>query len=153
VSVPDRRRELREIDLGTLPRVLQKGGVLDDDGRMGAQGLALLHPGLERVERTKRRVDAERERRALRAQGGVGEDAIAARKSLDGIKQERRAIGPAGRHLGDAADLVTRIGALDPPQRTERVHALDEFAQVLVHSHRSPHACSTRQDIRLRALW
>ena len=36
------------------------------------------------------------------------------------------------RDLGDAADLVERIGAFDPAQRAELVDLLDEFAEVVV---------------------
>src|SRR5262249_19131705 len=101
------------------------------------QCLALLHPGLERVERPQFRVDAERERSPLRARGGIGEDAKAARKAFDGIEQKRRPIGPPRCHFGDGADLEAGIGALDAPQRAKLVDKLDEFAQVLVHCVRS----------------
>src|SRR5262249_19415285 len=111
------------------------------------------HPGLECVERPQSRVDAERERSPLRMGGGVGEDAKAARKALDGVEQKRRTIGPPRRHLGDGPDLEARVRPLDAPQRAKLVDELDEFAQVLVHF-RSPLPRSMRaQDSSLRALW
>ena len=44
---------------------------------------ALAHPDLERVEGFQRRVDAERQCRALWRRGGVGEDAETRRMPLD----------------------------------------------------------------------
>src|SRR6266550_4010311 len=58
---------------GKYSKPATKGGGLDHGGRARLQRLALLHPGLERVERPQSRVDAERERGPLRAGGGVGE--------------------------------------------------------------------------------
>src|SRR5687767_5958202 len=99
---------------------------------MRLQRLALLHPGLERIERAQRRIDAERERGTLRARGGVGENPKAARQSLDLVEQQRRTIRPSGGDLGDAADLEPRISTVDPTQTLELVDALDEFAQIPV---------------------
>src|SRR5499427_7105566 len=134
VAVPDRRRKLGEVDVLAPDRMLQEGRVLDDGGCARLERLALLHPGLERVERPQSRIDAERERSPLRIGGGVGEDAKAARKALDGVEQKRRAIRSPRRHLGDGADLEARVRPLDAPQRAKLVDELDEFAQVLVHS-------------------
>src|SRR5256886_8216919 len=145
VAVPDRRRKLGEVDVLVPDRVLQESGVLDDGGRARLQRLALLHPGLERVERPQCRIDAERERSPLRAGGGVGEDAKAARKALDAVEQKCRAIGPPRRHLGDCADLEARVRALDASQPAELVDELDEFAQVLVHSVRPCRARCVRR--------
>src|SRR5205807_6131927 len=133
----NRRRKFGEVDLLALDRVLQERGIFDHDGRARLQCLALLHPGLERVERAQCRIDAERERGPLRARGGIGEDAKAARKAFDGVEQKRRGVGSSCRHLGDGADLEAGICALDAPERAELVDECDEFAQVLVHS-RSP---------------
>src|SRR5262245_36334104 len=145
VAVPDRRRKLREVDVFALDRMLQKGGVLDDGGRTRLQRLALLHPGLECVERPQSRIDAERERSPLRAGGGVGEDAKTARKALDAVEQKGRAIGPTRRHLGNGADLEARIRPPDAPQRSKLVDEPDEFAQVLVHSARPCRARCARR--------
>src|ERR1700730_8280042 len=145
VAVPDRRWKLGEVDVLGSDGVLQEGGVLDDGGGARLQRLALLHPSLERVERPQSRIDAERERGPLRAGGGVGEDAKAARKALDAVEQKGRAIGPPRRHLGDGADLEARVRVLDAPQRAELVDELDEFAQVLVHSVRPCRARCTRR--------
>src|SRR5262249_2270715 len=134
VAVPDRRGKFGELDLIASDRVLQKGGVLHDGGRARLQRLALLHPGLERVERPQSRIDAECERSPLRVGGGGGEDAKAARKALDAGEQKGRAIGPPRRHLGDGADLEARVRPLDAAQRAELVDELNEFAQILVHS-------------------
>src|SRR5262245_26985528 len=131
VAVPDRRRKLGEVDVLAPDRMLQEGRALDDGG---CARLERLHPGFERVERPQCRIDAERERSALRIGGGVGEDAKAARKALDGVEQKRRAIRSPRRHLGDGADLEARVRPLDAPQRAKLVDELDEFAQVLVHS-------------------
>src|SRR5499427_6348143 len=134
VAVPDRRRKFGEVDILAFDGVLQEGGVLDHGRRARLQRLALLHPRLERVERPQSRIDVEREGGPLRAGGGVGEDAKAARKALDAVEQKGRAIGPPRRHLGDGADLEARVRPLDAPQRAKLVDELDEFAQVLVHS-------------------
>src|SRR5215471_11440282 len=137
VAVPDRRRQLGEVDVFAPAGVLQKGRVLDDYGRARPQS----------------RIDAERERSPLRAGGGVGEDAKAARKALDAVEQKGWAIGPPRRHLGDGADLEARVRALDASQCAELVDEPDEFAQVLVHSARPCRARCAPQDISLRALW
>src|SRR5262249_60267636 len=100
-AVAYRRRKLGEVDVLAPDGVLQKGRVLDDGGRARLQRLALLHPGLERVERPQSRIDAECERSPLRMGGGVGEDAKAARKALDAVEQKGRAIPSPRRHLGD----------------------------------------------------
>src|SRR6266511_4002166 len=60
VPMPDRRRKLGEVDVLAGNRVLQKGGVLDREGRARLQRLALFHPRLERVERPQGRVDPKR---------------------------------------------------------------------------------------------
>ena len=52
------------------------------------------------------------------------------RKAFDAVEQQRRAVGQAGRDLGDTADLEARIGAFDAPQGPELVDGSDEFAQV-----------------------
>src|SRR5262249_47490746 len=103
---------------------LQKAGGLTDGGGGRWQAVGVLHPGLERVERPQSRIDAERERSPLRAGGGVGEDAKAARKALDAVEQKGRAIGPPRSHLGDGADLEARVRPLDAPQRAELVDEL-----------------------------
>src|SRR5262249_20231663 len=133
VAVPDRCRKLAEGDVLAADRVLQEACVLDGDGRARVQRLALLHPGLERVERPPGWGDPEREGGPVRAPGGVGEEAKAARKAFCRVEREPGPVGPPCRHFGDGTDLETRIGALDTPQRTELVDKLDEFAQVLVH--------------------
>jgi hypothetical protein len=97
------------------------------------ESLALRHPGLQCVERTQRRIEPERQCRALRVGGGIGEDAEARRIPLDAIEQERRAIRHPGRDLGDAAKLDMRIGIHDAPQCTELLDLGDEFAQIPVH--------------------
>ena len=142
MPVPDRGGKPGEIDV--LARVPEKRRVLHDGGLMRTQRLALLHPGLERIERPQCRIDAERKRRALRCGGGVGEDAHAARKTLDGVEQERRPVRSPGRDLGDPADFEARVGAFDPPQRTGLVDKPDEFAQVLVHTHSPPEPLAPR---------
>ncbi len=95
---------------------------------MRCERLPLSHPGLEPVERFQRRVDAQRQRRALRRRGGVGEDAEARRVALDAVEQQRRALGRAGCHFGDAAELELWIGAMHAPQHAKLVHLLDEAA-------------------------
>ena len=114
------------------------GAFATSTGLCGVKRLPLLHPGLQRVERLQRRIDAERQRRALRRGGGVGEDAKARRVALDAVEQQRRAFRRAGRHLGDAAELELRVGAVDAPQRAKLVHLLDEAAQILVDHHTHP---------------
>ena len=138
MPVPDRRRKSGEVDLVILARILEKPRVLHDGRLMRTECLALLHPGLERIEWPQCRIDAERERGPLRGGGGVGKDAHPARKALDGVEQQRGPIGPPGRHLGDPADFEARVGDVDAPQRTEIVDKPDEFAQVLVHTPSSP---------------
>src|SRR5262249_52859970 len=145
VAVRDRRGKLGKVDVIAPDRVLQEGRVLDGGGRARLQRLALLHPGLERVERPQSRIDAERERSPLRAGGGVGEHAKAARKALDAVEQKRWAIGPPRRHLGDGADLEARVRPLNAPQPAELVDEFDEFAQVLVHSVRPCRARCARR--------
>src|SRR5215467_11805563 len=145
MAVPDRRRKLGEVDVFAPDGALQEGGLLDHGVGARLQRLALLHPGLERIERPQSRIDAERERSPLRAGGGVGEDAKAARKALDAVEQKGWAIGPPRRHLGDGADLEARVRALDASQRAELVDELDEFAQVLVHSLRPCRARCARR--------
>ena len=54
-------------------------------------------------------------------------------KSLDPIEQQRRRRREPRRDLGDAADLMMGIGAVDAAQRAERIDRRDEAAQVLVH--------------------
>ncbi len=134
VAVPDRRREAaryRRRRRRSCCRGTRR--VLTVNRRLRRQGLALLHPGLERVERPQRRIEPERQRCALHVGRGIGEDAKAGRKALDIVEQQRRAVGQAGRDLGNAADLEARIGAFDAAQRAELVDGSDEFAQVLIH--------------------
>jgi hypothetical protein len=114
---------------------------------MRLERLALLHPGLERVERPQPRIEAERQRRPLRVGGGVAEDAEAAREALDVVEQHSRAVWQSGGDLGDAADLVHGIGAVDPPQRVELVDEPDEFAQILVHPHSPLNATAGRSTL------
>ncbi len=102
---------------------------------MRLERLALVDPGLERVERAQARTDAERERRALRTGDGIGEDTEPAREPGDAIEQESRPAGKASGHFGDPPDLEAQIGAVDAPQRMKLVDELDEFAQILVHSY------------------
>ena len=136
VAVPDGRRKLGEVDVLAADRVLQKGGLLDRDGRPRLERFAFVHPGLERVEWPQCRIDTERERRPLRARGGIGEDAKAPGIALDRVEQKGGSVGSPCRHFGNGADLETKVRAIDAPQRTELVDKLDEFAQVLVHCFR-----------------
>src|SRR5690349_15774737 len=122
--------------------MLQKGGLLDRDGRARLERLAFVHPGLEGVKRPQRRIGTERERRPWRTRSGVGEDAKAAGKPLDPIEQKGGSVGSPGRDLGDAPDLEAGIGTVDAAQRPELLDKLDEFAQVLVHGVRP---CRTRR--------
>ena len=78
-------------------------------------------------------IEPERKAGALHVGGGVGEDAKAARETLDAVEQQGRTVGQAGRDLGDTADLETRVGAVDAPQGTELIDQIDEFAQIPVH--------------------
>ena len=95
----------------------EEGRVLDGTGLCGCSVLRFSIQALSASSGAQRRIEAERERGALRVGGGVGEDAKAARESLDVVEQQRRTIRLPGGDLGDAADLEARIGALDPPQR------------------------------------
>ena len=57
------------------------GAFATSTGLCGFKRLPLPHPRFERVERLQRRIDAERQRGALRRGGGIGEDAKARRHS------------------------------------------------------------------------
>ena len=52
--------------------------------------------------------------------------------AFDGVKQQRRTFRQAGRDFRDAADFAYRVGALDPAQRAEPLHLIDELAQIRV---------------------
>src|SRR6266436_1126857 len=113
----------------------------------GARGCNVLRFSIQALSASSGRnfgSDAERERGPLRARGGIGENAKAARKAFDGVEEKRRGVGSSCRHLGDGADLETGICALDAPQRAKLVDKLDEFAQVLVHSVHSCRAARPR---------
>ena len=103
--------------------------MIDHHRLVRLERLALLLPRLERIDRPQLRIDAERERGALRARGRVGEDAEAAREALDVVEQQRRTLRRPGRDLGDAAELEMRIGAGDATQRSELVDLRDELAK------------------------
>ncbi len=133
VTVPDRCRKAGEVDGRAGHGVRQERRVPYLHRLARLQRLALFHPRLERVERAEGRIEAERQRGALRTRRRVAENAEAARKSLDVVEQQRRAVRHPGRDFGDPADLEPRIGAVDPPQHAEVVDQTDEFAQVLVH--------------------
>ena len=68
LRVPKRRRQLAR-GRPSSPRigVLEHRRVLHHDRRLQLERLALVHPGLERIERPQGRVEPERERGALRA--------------------------------------------------------------------------------------
>ena len=68
VAMPDRRRQAREIDVGARHLVFQeRARRVTVTGACGLQRLALLHPGLERIERAQRWDRARaRARRAAR---------------------------------------------------------------------------------------
>jgi len=125
--VPHRGGKFGEVDIVAAPRILHERRIGDFDRFARRQALASCHPRLQGVERPQQRVDAERERRPLRARHDVRHDAQAGRITLDGIEQQRRTIRHAGRHLGDGADLMMRVGARDAPQRAEGVDLGDEF--------------------------
>ena len=133
LGVPHRRRQLAQIDRIAAHAVLQECRVLHRHRLVVLERLALRHPGLQCVERPQRRIEPERQRRALRIGGGVGEDAEARRIALDAVEQQRRALRQSGRDLGDAAELDMRIGIHDAPQRAELFDLGNEFAQILVH--------------------
>ena len=132
-GMPDRRGELVEVDGGAVHGVFEPGRLRGFDGSARGECLALLHPRLEGVERGELRIDAERERGALRRRHRIGEDAVPGGKSLDAIEQQRRRRREPRRDLGDAADLMMGIGAVDAAQRAERIDRRNEAAQVLVH--------------------
>ncbi len=54
-------------------------------------------------------------------------------KAFDAVEQQRRAVGQAGRDLGNTADLEARVGAVDAPQSAKLIDEIDEFAQIPVH--------------------
>src|SRR5262249_36388590 len=126
--VPVRRRELFQVAAG----VLEHRHLFRGHRRQQLEGLALRHPGLERVERPQRRVEPERQRGALRARGGVGEHPVTRRVALDAIEQKGRALRHPGSNLGDPAKLKVRIGAGDVAQRAEFLDLDNEVAQVSV---------------------
>ena len=99
---------------------------------MKRQRTAPAFPFRERVERPQAGIDAERQRRALRAHRRVGEDAESLDVARNVIEQQRGAVGLRRRYLGHAADLEPRIGPLDAAQRAQRVDPLDETAQIVV---------------------
>jgi hypothetical protein len=80
------------------------------------------------------RIDAERERRPLRACGGVGEDPETLGEIGDVVEQQRGTGGGAGRNLRDAANLETLIGAGNTAQCADAVNLRDELSQVPVHA-------------------
>ncbi len=127
IGVPHRRGKLVERDIAAAHGIFEPCCLGGLDRRARRQRLALLHPRLERVERGERGIDAERQRSALRVRHRIGEHAVAGGKSLDAVEQQRRARGEPGRDLGDAADLVTGIGAVDAAQRAERIDRRDEI--------------------------
>src|SRR5262249_54420015 len=61
-----------------------------------------------------------------------GEDTEAGGVALDRVEHKRRTFRQAGRDFRDAADLAHRIGAIDPAQRAELIHPVDEIAQIRV---------------------
>ena len=130
--MPHRRRESRHVDIVAAHRILQPGGRTNFDRLLRRQCLALRHPRLQRIERPQTGVDAEGKGCTLRVCHRIGEHTKPGRMSLDAIEEQCRTIGHASRDLGDAADLMVRIGALDAPQRLECVDLGDEFAKIFV---------------------
>ena len=137
IGVPHRRGKPVESDVAAAHGIFEPGRLCDLDRRPRRQRLAPLHPGLEGIERSERRIDAERQRGALRARHRIGEHAGARGKSLDAVEQQRRAGSEARRDLGDAADLMMGIGTVDAAQRAQRIDCRDEVAKVLVHGFQS----------------
>jgi hypothetical protein len=138
IGVPHRRGKFVERDIAAAHGIFEPCRFRGLDRSARRQRPALLHPRLERVERSEHGIDAERERGALRVRHRIGEDASAGGKSLDAVEQQRRTRGKACRDLGDAADLVMGIGAVDAAQRAQRINRRDESAKVLIHEARSP---------------
>ena len=132
-AMPYGSGELRKIDGVARQRVLQESRIFHQRGGMRRERPALLHPDLERIQRPQGGIDAERERGALRAGDGIGEDAQPALETLDGVEKESGRIRHAGGQLGDGADLEAGIGALDAPQGVQLVDKRDEFPQIPVH--------------------
>ena len=60
LAVPDRRGKPCEIDVRARKAILQERAVLYRDGLLDLHSLALLHPRPQRVDRSERRVDAQR---------------------------------------------------------------------------------------------
>ncbi len=138
-TVPNRRRQLAKVHGIAAHAVLQERRILHGHRLVELQRVPLRHPGLQRVERTQIRIESQRQRRALRIGGGVGEDAESGGITLDAVEQQRRTFRQSGRDLGDAANLDIWVGVRDMPQRAELLHLGDEFAQILVHL-KEPHS-------------
>src|SRR5215470_7144288 len=130
--VPDRCRKSGEVHVAAAPGIFHERRVCDCDGLTRHQGPALCHPGLQSIERAQQRVDAERQRGALRARHRIRYDAEAERIAFDAVEQQRRTLRHAGCDLRDGADLVMRVRTLDAPQRLEGIDLGNEFAKVSV---------------------
>ena len=135
--MPDRRRQPRDIHVGTGLRILHKCRGGDGDRRLRTQRLAFFHPGFECVERSQFGIEAERQRGALHIRRRIGENTKTALMTFNVVEQQRRAIRHAGGDFGDAADFEARIGAVDAPQRAKFVDESNEFAQIFVHGDRA----------------
>ena len=69
---------------------------------------------------------------AARADGRVGEDAIAWVQSGNLVEQQRRTARCSGRDLGDRSDLEICGCSADALQVADAFDPLDEFPQILI---------------------
>ena len=98
-----------------------------------------IHEDDEWSRRERGRREAEEERQVAEEQRATAEEirgqAEALREATDPIEQEGGTIREAGGHLGDAADLMLQIGAVDAAQRAQIVDLFDEVPQIpIAHS-------------------
>ena len=147
--MPEGSREPEEVHLVALEHVLHDRAVFDHHGR---HRLALVHAPLPLVHQLpgadlEREPERDGEPAALAL--GVDQDAIAARIPGDVVEEDGGGLVGVLEHLGDAADVVLPVHAVEDAQLAGGVDHLQPVPQVLVR-HAAPHFGEQRRRVGRR---
>ena len=111
VLVPDRRRDLLDVDVLAFEHVVEQRPAVDGLRRLRRRVLEVVAPPLDLLHLGAFRRQAERDVDARDRGEDVGDDAVALGKAGDLVEHHRRIAHLAHIDVDDAADLFLRLGA------------------------------------------
>ena len=144
VLVPDRRRDLGEVDGGAFEHILEQRTAVDLSGLEARRLFHVVAPPVHELHLGSLRRQAQGDVDARHRGQDIGEDARSLGKSGNLVEHDGRIAHPPLVDVDDAADFLLRLGTADGRELPGCCNRIDPIPQILVGHRYFPLSVSAR---------